>query len=355
MEPATVAVYEARGARWARARRPVRSAAARRLAAGAVAGRPTVDLGCGAGRYLGRLGPAVVGLDAARTMLSLAAAAEPGRPLVQGDLEALPFGSGRLGAAWASMSYLHVPRARLPLALWDLHRVLVPGAPVDLRVLAGDYEGHRLPADDIGGRFFCGWRADALARVLEGAGFDPVAVEADGDGLVATARRARTLADTVGPGMRLLVVGLNPSRYAADAGAAFARPGNRFWPALADAGVGDGRPDPLRALGAGIGLTDLVKRATDRADGLRPDEYAAGLERVAALARWLEPRAVCLVGLAGWRAAVDRRATVGVQPRGLGGRPCYLMPSTSGANAHAGPAELAGHLRAALALADRGV
>jgi len=67
---------------------------------------------------------------------------------------------------------------------------------------------------------------------------------------------------------------------------------------------------------------------------------------------WLEPGAVCFVGLAGWRAAIDRRARAGVQPEPFGGRPAYVMPSTSGLNARVPPAELADHLRAAAALAD---
>ncbi len=71
------------------------------------------------------------------------------------------------------------------------------------------------------------------------------------------------------------------------------------------------------------------------------------------LVRWLEPGAVCFVGLAGWRAAVDRRATAGEQPDGLGGRPVYVMPSTSGLNARVPLADLAEHLRAAIELSER--
>jgi TDG/mug DNA glycosylase family protein len=111
--------------------------------------------------------------------------------------------------------------------------------------------------------------------------------------------------------------------------------------------------DARAALAAGIGMTDLVKRATPRADELTRDEYRAGLARVERLVQWLQPGAVCFVGLAGWRAAVDRKAVAGVQPDGLGGRPAYVMPSTSGLNARVPPSELADHLRAALALATR--
>src|SRR5690606_26852008 len=102
-----------------------------------------------------------------------------------------------------------------------------------------------------------------------------------------------------------------------------------------------------------MGMTDLVKRATATAAELTAGEYRFGLARVERLVRWLRPRAVCFVGLAGWRAAVDRRATAGVQPVEVGGVPVYVMPSTSGLNARTPLAELTDHLRAAARLADR--
>jgi TDG/mug DNA glycosylase family protein len=149
--------------------------------------------------------------------------------------------------------------------------------------------------------------------------------------------------------MRLLVVGLNPSLYSADAGAGFARPGNRFWPAAQAAGLITRVRDPRHALlHHGIGMTDLVKRATRAASELTVDEYVHGVERVARLVAWLEPAAVCVVGLSGWRAAVDRRAEPGLQPEPLGGRPVYLMPNPSGLNAHAQVPDLAEHFRRAL-------
>ena len=78
---------------------------------------------------------------------------------VQGDVEHLPFARGSIGGAWSWMTHLHVPRVRLPLALWDLHRVLAVGRPFELQVLEGDYEGDDLPGDEVGGRFFAGWHA----------------------------------------------------------------------------------------------------------------------------------------------------------------------------------------------------
>ncbi|HUI03926.1 MAG TPA: methyltransferase domain-containing protein [Acidimicrobiales bacterium] len=350
MDRATVDVYEVRGERWAAQRRPVRQrrADARALAGALPAGRPRVDLGCGAGRFAGVLGRPVVGLDAARAMLAQCRRRAPGALLVQGDLEALPFADKAFAGAWANMSYLHVPSVRLPRALADLHRALEVGAPLDIQVMGGDYEGRALPQDDLGGRYFAGWTPPRLVDVLEGAGFAVTGIDAHGDVVRATARRARTLADVVGPGMTMLVVGLNPSVYAADAGVGFARPGNRFWPAARAAGVADVERDAWRALrDHGMGMTDLVKRATPGAAELRADEYRAGMARVERLVAWLAPAVVCFVGLAGWRRAVDPRAGAGTQVRRLGGRPVYLMPSTSGANAHARLDALTDHLRRA--------
>lgn len=351
MDRATVDIYEAHGGEWTAHHPPVQRAEARAWARRVPAGALRIDLGCGAGRYMADLGAPCIGLDAARAMLESCAGAVRGALLVQADLEALPFGTTTLHGAWAHMSYLHVPSRALPAALADLHRTLVVGAPVDVQVLTGDYEGDALPADRIGGRFFAAWTPERLADVLVGAGFDLGEVEVDGDFVRATAVRARTLPDVVGPGMHVLVVGLNPSVYAADAGVGYGRPGNRFWPAALDAGLVTRDRDPSHALRVhGVGMTDVVKRATANAASLTPIEYRTGMARVQRLVRWLAPELVCFVGLTGWRHAVDRHAVAGPQPQRIGGRPVYVMPSTSGANAHARVDELSAHLRAARAL-----
>ncbi len=150
--------------------------------------------------------------------------------------------------------------------------------------------------------------------------------------------------------MALLVCGLNPSPAAADGGVGFARPGNRFWPAALAAGLVSRDRDPDHALtGHGVGMTDIVKRTTRRADELHTEEYVAGLGRLERLVTWLAPNTVCFVGLAGWRAARDRRAGAGWQPERLGGARVYVMPSTSGLNASSGLADLTAHLAAAAA------
>lgn len=244
----------------------------------------------------------------------------------------------------ASVDLQHLPREQLPLALADLHRSLAVGASVELTLSEGD--------DDVRPA-----TVGRIADVLHGAGFEDVTTEETPSGgehshLHLRARRARTLADTVGQGMRMLVCGLNPSVYAADAGRGFARPGNRFWPAAVEAGITTHPHDPSGALRHdGMGMTDLVKRASPAADVLTAAEYRDGLARVERLCTWLRPAVVCFVGLAGWRAAVDRHAPPGPQERTLGGTPVHLCPSTSGRNASSQLPELVEHLRAAASLA----
>ena len=359
----TCDVYERRAGEWMERRAPADIdrdevlGSALATEARAPVGAPLVDLGCGPGWHVPLLGPRAVAADAAISMLALVPEHAPGIPRLALDLRALPLRRASLAGALASKSYVHVQRSGVPLALHDLHRSLVVGAPVSFVLFAGDAEHEEFEDDAFEGRRFSLWPEELLRAVIEGAGFivdewreAPTrrgAVE-----YVVRCTRARTLADTVGPGMRLLVIGLNPSLYAADVGVGFARPGNRFWPALLTTGLAERDRDPVHALTAhGIGMTDLVKRATARADELTADEYRNGLARVERIVEWLEPLAVCVVGLAGWRAAVDRRAQPGVQPSRLGGRPTYVMPSTSGANAHRNPDSLAAHLLAAMGLA----
>ena len=354
MSDPTVAVYEERAADWAAQRSARRPERAEALAARAGDG-PVVDLGCGPGWHLAHLGAAAIGLDAARAMLDLSPS---DHPRAQARLDDLPFRRGGLGGAWASKSYVHLPRTAVPLALADLHRALAPNAPVDLTVFGGDTEHESFANDEFPGRRFSGWPEPMLRDVLVGAGFaiEDLEVQTAADQvpqLLCTLRRERTLPDTVGWGMRLLVCGLNPSVLSADVGIGFARPGNRYWPAALAAGLVSRDRDTRHALvHHGIGMTDLVKRATPRADALTTDEYRNGVGRVGRLVEWLQPGAVVMVGLAGWRAAVDRKAVAGVQPEPFGGRPVYVMPSTSGLNAGSRLDDLTDHLRTAATRAD---
>jgi TDG/mug DNA glycosylase family protein len=215
--------------------------------------------------------------------------------------------------------------ARALVALARLHRSLPVGA-----VIAPELIDAIVPTVGIS-------RAD----LLHGAGF----VETAGQPV-----RAYTLPDVVGAGMRLLVIGLNPSPAAADAGVSFARPGNRFWPAALASGAVSRDRDPHHALDHdGVGFTDIVKRTSRTAAELTTGELQSGLGRLDRLARWLRPEACVLVGLQGWRAAVDRRAAPGWQAAALGTSPVYVMPSTSGLNARSSLGELTRHLEAAAA------
>lgn len=355
VDPGTLAAYEVGAGRYAARGTAPSTDRAAPLVAATVAGRPVLDLGCGTGYELGALGPHVVGVDPAAAMLGEARAAHPTVPLVRAAAGALPFRPGALGAAWASKSLQHVTADELPLALADLHRSLAVGAPVAIRAFGGS--GSAVADDDLPGRRFTFWSPADLTDLAVGAGFVDVRTEVEADvdpalwpKLDLTATRGRTLPDTVGPGLRLLVSGLNPSLNAADAGVGYAGPGNRFWPALAAAGLLPDGVDrnPWRLLRDGrIGMTDIVKRATPRASEVSPDEFRDGVGRLDRLCQRLRPDAVVLVGLAGWRAAVDRRAAPGWQERRLGPSPVYVMPSTSGLNAGTSLATLVDHLRAA--------
>lgn len=153
------------------------------------------------------------------------------------------------------------------------------------------------------------------------------------------------LGPIVGPGLRVLFVGINPSLRSAEVGHHFARPGNRFWPTLHAAGFTPRRlrPEDDHELPAfGIGVTNIVDRPTRAADELSVVELregAAELERVVALHA---PRLVAVVGLTAYRTAFGRpRAAMGVQPETIGGRPIWVLPNPSGLNAHYKPADFA--------------
>ncbi len=317
-----------------------------------------VDLGCGPGWHLDDLPVDTVAMDAAEAMLGLAAAASPDTPLVQGDLRRLPFAKGSLRAAWANKSYVHIARADMPMALRDLHRALAPGGVAHLGLFGGDVEHAGFDGDEFSGRSFSLWPTQLLTDVLAGAGFTIEEMQ-QADPLIGGApfigvrvHREHTLADTVGADMLLLLVGLNPSLPAAESGVGFSGPSNRGWPALEDSGLAAlGSRDPEVLLREGrIGMTDIVKRATRGADELTREEFRSGMARLERLCGWLQPAAVCIIGLTGWRAAVNKSAKAGLQPEELGGRPVWLMPNPSGLNAHVTRADLAEHFRAAAAL-----
>ena len=152
------------------------------------------------------------------------------------------------------------------------------------------------------------------------------------------AARDRAIPDVIAPGLRVLFCGINPSLWSGATGHHFARPGNRFWPTLHRSGFTDRllRPDEtVELLGAGIGITNLVNRATVAADELTPAELRAGADRLRSTVREYRPASVAVVGVSAYRVAFDRpKATIGRQSGPIEGALLWVLPNPSGLNAH---------------------
>ena len=148
----------------------------------------------------------------------------------------------------------------------------------------------------------------------------------------------RSIPDVVEPGLRVLFCGINPSLYSAAVGHHFARPGNRFWPALHGAGFTDRLLSPYEdALlpRFGLGCTNLVARATARADELTPGELKAGVERLGLLLATRRPAWLAVLGVGAYRTAFGLpRAANGPQADRFEGTAVWLLPNPSGLNAH---------------------
>ena len=157
--------------------------------------------------------------------------------------------------------------------------------------------------------------------------------------------------DLLGPGLRLLFVGINPGLWTAATQTHFAHPANRFYPALLQAGIitepispsagmTDEDRDRLRA--RGLGITNLVRRATARAAELSDEELRAGGLELVETVRRTTPRVVAIAGITAYRSAFGaRRAVVGRQPEQLAGAELWIVPNPSGLNAHETVASLA--------------
>lgn len=346
---------------------PARAESVAERAAALPPGR-VLDLGCGPGHYLPLLGTRAVGADRARAMVTAARTACPDSPVVQCDLARLPFDKGSFSAVWASKAHQHLPGADLPLALAELHRVIAVGGHLELTMFTHPSvldSPHGLTeevstsesGDKIPGRWFTWWDPDRLAEVVTDAGFSVDHLRTSDSGrdgiarIIISATGALALPDHVGPTMRLLCCGINPSVHAAEAGVGYVTGSNRFWPAMQAAGLCDVPRDPRRLLRTNrVGMTDLVKRPTPRASDLTRTDYEESIVRLTHLCSWLRPRALVVVGIGPWReASGNRRATIGWQPDPIGPTPVYVMPSTSGLNARVSLADLADHLRAAVA------
>ena len=152
------------------------------------------------------------------------------------------------------------------------------------------------------------------------------------------AAEGRTIPDVIGPGLRVLFCGINPSLYSGAVGHHFARPGNRFWKALHGSGF---TPRLLSAhearelLSFGLGVTNLVARSTASEASLVADELVAGRTRLARKVARYRPSLVAVVGIGAYRVACGRpRAALGPQPERLADAALWVLPNPSGLNAH---------------------
>ncbi len=154
--------------------------------------------------------------------------------------------------------------------------------------------------------------------------------------LLAAANRG--IRDVIAPGLKLLFVGINPGLYTAATGHHFARPGNRFWPALHAAGITERLLHPSQQrelLARGCGITNLVNRATATAAELSPGEFVAGRRRLAAKVRRYRPRVVAFLGVGAYCHAFSvKQAAVGPQPGRFEGAQAWVLPNPSGLNAN---------------------
>jgi double-stranded uracil-DNA glycosylase len=147
----------------------------------------------------------------------------------------------------------------------------------------------------------------------------------------------KSIPDVIAPGLHVLFVGINPSLWSGAVGLHFARPGNRFWRALHDAGFTNRLLSPYEGrelLKRKIGVTNLVNRATASADELNVVDYQRGGRRIAAKVRRYRPKIVAFVGMGAYRVAFDRpRARGGRQVERLAGAEIWVLPNPSGRTA----------------------
>jgi TDG/mug DNA glycosylase family protein len=148
----------------------------------------------------------------------------------------------------------------------------------------------------------------------------------------------RTIPEVIGPGVRYLFVGINPGLWSGATGHHFARPGNRFWPTLHGAGFTPRLlvPDDevtLKALG--IGITNLVNRATAKASQVTDEELRAGAARLRSTVERHRPIAVAVLGVSAYRVAFeDPAAAIGRVAEPLASAELWILPNPSGLNAH---------------------
>ena len=159
------------------------------------------------------------------------------------------------------------------------------------------------------------------------------------------AASGRTVPDVIAPGLRVLFCGINPGLYSAATQHHFARPGNRFWPALYQAGFTPRVLSPAverELLKAGLGITNIVARATASANELTWEELRAGARDLETKVNRVRPRFLAVLGVSAYRSAFERpAATLGRQPETIGGTALWILPNPSGLNAHYQLADIA--------------
>lgn len=158
------------------------------------------------------------------------------------------------------------------------------------------------------------------------------------------AARGKTVPDVIAPDLKVLFCGINPSLYSAAVGHHFARPGNRFWPALHAARFSDRLLSPFEEgelLRLGYGITNVVAKATASAGELPAVEMRAGARILEKKVKRYCPGVIAFLGIAAYRTAFARpRAGLGRQPETLGPARIWVLPNPSGLNAHYQPADL---------------
>lgn len=159
------------------------------------------------------------------------------------------------------------------------------------------------------------------------------------------AAAGRTVPDVIAPRLRVVFCGINPGLYSAATGHHFARPGNRFWPALHASGFTDRLLSPFEEhelLKMGYGITNVVERATATAAELSAEEFVEGGRRLEAKVQRFRPRFLAVLGVSAYRTAFARpRASLGLQPEAIAQTNIWVLPNPSGLNAHYQPKDLA--------------
>ncbi len=152
------------------------------------------------------------------------------------------------------------------------------------------------------------------------------------------AARGRHIPEVIAPALRVLFCGINPGLYSGAVGHHFARPGNRFWPALHLSGFTDRQLSPFedrQLLGFRLGCTNLVARTTARAEELAANELSEGAERLRDKLERFGPAWLALLGIGAYRLGFGQpRAVIGQQPERIGPTRVWLLPNPSGLNAH---------------------